>query len=383
VTAAPVTWVLVGDLSRSGVPVVLERLLGALDPTERSGVRVVAGRGGPVAEDLRALGVPVVELGPARGRTGPGAVAAALRTAGAAGAARRVDRAHGHRAVRSLPVPDVVVVHGAGAVGLVDLAPSSVPLVVHLHELDTGLARSGDPAVVRAALARAAVVMAVAGPTADLARRAGAGPGRIHVVPGVVRPLPPGARAAARARARTELGRGDVDLVGGAGVPSWRKGTGRLPAVAAELARRRPGAEVWWVGGRPTGAEADRVGVPDGVHWVDERPDPWDVLDAADVVVVPSREDPLPLVALEAGGRGVPVVATATGGLPDLLADGRGTVVGTHDLPALVDAVEAALADPVAAAARAEALQAHVAAHHDPAVVAPAWWSLVTGAAGR
>jgi glycosyltransferase involved in cell wall biosynthesis len=383
VTGAPVTWVLIGDLSRSGVPVVLARLLGALDPSDRSMVHVVAGRGGPVADDLRALGIRVVELGPARGRNVPGAVSAALLTAGAPGAARGVDRFHGHRAVRSLPAPDVVVVHGAGAVPLLDLVPSAVPVVVHLHELDTGLARSGDPALVRAALGRADAVLAVAEPTADLARRAGAAPGRIHLVPGVAGSLPAGARAGARARARADVGRGEVDLVGGAGVPSWRKGTGRLPAVAAELARRRPGAEVWWLGGRPTGAEADRVGVPDGVHWVDERPDPWELLDAADVVVVPSREDPLPLVALEAGGRGIPVVATATGGLPGLLADGRGTVVGTHDLPALVDAVEATLADPAAAAARGEALRAHVAAHHDPAVVAPTWWSLVTGAAGR
>jgi glycosyltransferase involved in cell wall biosynthesis len=44
---------------------------------------------------------------------------------------------------------------------------------------------------------------------------------------------------------------------------------------------------------------------------------------ALDVMVVPSRhEDPAPNVAIEAMASGVPVVATRTGGTPELIADG-------------------------------------------------------------
>ena len=63
--------------------------------------------------------------------------------------------------------------------------------------------------------------------------------------------------------------------------------------------------------------------------------DAWSVVADPAALVVPSREDPLPLVALEAGARAVPVVATATGGLTDLLADGRGTLAPGSDVDLL------------------------------------------------
>lgn len=380
----PVVWVLVAELSRTGVPVVLERSLRWLDPAARAGVHVIAGRGGPVGDGLRAAGVDVVELGPPVGRSLPGGVAAALDTVGAAGAGRWVRRGAGRLSLRSFPAPDVVLVHGAGGIPLMMLVPERVPVVVHLHELPTGLARSGDPALVRAVLQRATSVLAVAGPTAALAVDAGAAPDRVVLVPGVVEGVAPVDRVAARRRARAVLGLGDgTPVVGGAGRPGWRKGTGRLPALAHELQRRLDGTAVVWVGGRPAGAEADWVGAPDGIRWIDERPDPWSVLGAADVVVVPSREDPLPLVALEAGQHGIPVVGTATGGLPDLLADGRGAVVGTHDLAGLVAGLESFLRDPDRAASAGAGLRDHVAEHHDVDVVGPRWWGHVTGAAGR
>jgi hypothetical protein len=378
----PVVRVLVADLSRSGVPVVLERYLAALDPERRTAVHVVAGRGGPVGDDLRRLGVTVVELAPPDGRTAVGTMAAGLAQLGARGPGGAVDRWAGRVAVRGLPTPDVVLLHGAGGILLRDLVPDGVPTVVHLHELATGLGRSGRPADVRDALRSARAVLAVAGPTAALAMDLGAAPGLLSIVPGVVDDRGPAPdRAAARARLAVRDGE---TVVGGAGLPGWRKGTGRLPTISRELGRRLGPVEVVWVGGRPVGAQADRRGVDDGVRWEAERDHPWELLDGADVVVVPSREDPLPLVALEAGGRGVPVVATATGGLPALLGGGRGLVVGPYDLVGLVDALAARLADPAAGAQAADALRRHVAAEYSASVVVPYWWALlVEAASGR
>jgi glycosyltransferase involved in cell wall biosynthesis len=64
-------------------------------------------------------------------------------------------------------------------------------------------------------------------------------------------------------------------------------------------------------------------------------------LEAADVVVVPSRDEPLGLAAVEALACGVPVVASAVGGLADVVVDGQnGLLVPPGDSAAIVAALD-------------------------------------------
>ncbi len=377
VTAAPTVWILVHDLGRSGVPVVLARLL-ASTPAARGSVHVVAIRGGPLEAGVRAVAASVTTLEPERGRSRSDALAVGLDELGLPGG-RAVRGAVWRRRLRSLPTPDVVVVHGAGAWPLLDAVPAAAPLVVHLHELGTGLDRSVPTRDQEHLLTRAARVLAVSRPVADLAVARGAPSARVELLAGVVRvddALGPTFDGGDR-----DGGGGGADAgcsVMGAGQVGWRKGTDRLAAVAYELERvGRPG-QVGWVGGCPGGADTTFVGAPDPVRWWPSCPDPWAVMGAAEVVVVPSREDPLPLVALEAGLRRKAVVAMPTGGLPELLADGRGRVVSRHDVVEFAREVVGLLGAPDDAAAAGDALFAHVVAHHDAETVAPRWWDLVT-----
>jgi glycosyltransferase involved in cell wall biosynthesis len=69
--------------------------------------------------------------------------------------------------------------------------------------------------------------------------------------------------------------------------------------------------------------------------------------DGAAVVVCSSYREGLPLCVIEAMAHGRPVVATAVGGIPQLVEDGRtGFLVPPGDVPALRDALERVLADP-------------------------------------
>ena len=88
--------------------------------------------------------------------------------------------------------------------------------------------------------------------------------------------------------------------------------------------------------------------VPEGVHVTSRTPEQMPAAWAgASVAVVPSRwADPCPTVAMEALTAGVPVIATAVGGLPDLVRDGiDGLLVPPRDPAALDTALTRLLAD--------------------------------------
>lgn len=366
-TNRPVVWAVVRDLGRTGVPIALARL--AVWPGIREAVdlHVVARGDGPLRHDLELAGIPVVALEPAGARSLPATVAAGSAHLGRPAPGRSLLSAAWRRRTRHLPRPDVVVVQGAGAWPVAEaLHLTRGPRVVlHLHELALGLRRSMTEDEQRSAAERAHRVLVVSDPVGDLARSIGVPADRIVVVPGTVPVADP-------------LHRGHLDVVT-IGEAGWRKGTDRAIAAAHELRRRSPELRWHWVGrgpepgwGYPPGAE-----LPLEIH--PPADDPWAVVAAPAALVVPSREDALPLVALEAGARGVPVVACrGSGGLDHLLARDRGWLVDPVDVRGLASAIEH-VAD--GGHERAEALRSHVLAHHTLDAVGPTWLHAVTDGA--
>ena len=92
-----------------------------------------------------------------------------------------------------------------------------------------------------------------------------------------------------------------------------------------------------------------------GVYWISSplpRPDAVQVLSHASVFVCPSRYEPFGLVNIEAMACGAPVVATATGGIPEIVEDGEtGYLVppGPDFVPTLAERINALLTDPAVA----------------------------------
>jgi teichuronic acid biosynthesis glycosyltransferase TuaC len=88
-------------------------------------------------------------------------------------------------------------------------------------------------------------------------------------------------------------------------------------------------------------------------------------LSAADVLVLPSHGEGLPTVLVEAGSLGLPVIASAVGGIPGLLGDDRGAILREVSSEAIVEALLTFEWDRPAAAAAAARLRSHVLAEHD------------------
>jgi glycosyltransferase involved in cell wall biosynthesis len=88
------------------------------------------------------------------------------------------------------------------------------------------------------------------------------------------------------------------------------------------------------------------TGLP-GLEVLGERDDVPQLLAGADVFVLSTLSEGMPISVLEAMAAGVPVVASAVGGIPEVVVDGEtGLLVPPRDPDALAEALRTLLADP-------------------------------------
>jgi glycosyltransferase involved in cell wall biosynthesis len=92
---------------------------------------------------------------------------------------------------------------------------------------------------------------------------------------------------------------------------------------------------------------ATDLGVRERVRFLGWRDDVREVLWAADVLVLPSLAEGLPLVVLEAMACGRPVIATSVNGVPEAVVDGvSGLLIPPGDAAGLATSIERLLLDP-------------------------------------
>jgi glycosyltransferase involved in cell wall biosynthesis len=152
-------------------------------------------------------------------------------------------------------------------------------------------------------------------------------------------------------------------LLGVAGNLRRVKGFDRLLDALALLKGRGVPFRVLVAGGGYEGVlgEVRARGLDGHVTFLGQLPDVLAFTPNVDCLVVPSRIDALPRVAIEATVLGTPVVATRVGGIPEILDEGRGGVlVEPDDAHAFAGALESVARDPGAA----RALAAHALARN-------------------
>lgn len=249
----------------------------------------------------------------------------------------------------------------------------SVPTAVYVHEAGEVLASL--PGEGRRGLLRADLVLCVSERTAVDLAAIGIDPDRIKVLPPLVRaPSEVGADEVGACRAALGVGTGE-HLVIGCGEASHRKGTDLFVEVAGRLGHRDD-LHFAWVGrrlrsmSRMLDHDVDALGVGRRLRWVEEVRDPAAHFAAADLLVMTSRSDPQPLVPLEAAAQGCPTVGFAIGGVAELAAVGGARSVPFPDVVGLASAVEQVVDDPALAGTLVVGARRRLAERSDASVVA-------------
>ena len=76
---------------------------------------------------------------------------------------------------------------------------------------------------------------------------------------------------------------------------------------------------------------AQELGIRDRVHFLGSQSDVHPHLHGADIFLLPSKYEGMPMTILEAMGTGLPIVASAVGGVPDMLTDRQSGMLTSCD----------------------------------------------------
>jgi glycosyltransferase involved in cell wall biosynthesis len=144
--------------------------------------------------------------------------------------------------------------------------------------------------------------------------------------------------------------RANAMIVAASGTFEWRKGSDLFIQLARTICMRQPSRPVHfvWIGGRTEGPlfeemmhDIRHAGIGEFVHLVGQQADPLAYFAACDVFAMISREDPFPLVSLEAASLGKPIICfDGSGGAKEFVEDDCGYVVPYLDVESMAHRVE-------------------------------------------
>ena len=106
-------------------------------------------------------------------------------------------------------------------------------------------------------------------------------------------------------------------------------------------------------------AQANRLGLADQVRFIGHCP-ARTAFTMGRMLVIPSRAESLPYVVLEAAAAGLPIIATAVGGNPEIFGAQAAKLIPSDDIAALIGAITAAIDDPAEMQAGAQALRSRI-----------------------
>lgn len=229
----------------------------------------------------------------------------------------------------------------------------NIPIVTHVHELDMGMrqAMSGDQFTVVDNNTDLFVVVSEAAKR-NLIDNWGAPESKINLIYGFVPNIvnPERIETSLRREHRHALGiPDDAVVVGGCGTTDWRKGPDLFIQVAKYALSHCAASDVHfvWLGGEGSGPRYEllqydlkRAGLGARVRFLGAQEDSRPFFAAIDLLALTSREDPFPLVVLEAAMFARPTVCfSGAGGISEFVDYGCGRSAPYLDVRRFAEAV--------------------------------------------
>lgn len=228
------------------------------------------------------------------------------------------------------------------------------PVITHCHEMQQAIERWAPGEIMEATIRNSDFfVGASRGIVANLHERHHVPMSRMEVVYASI-DLWDDARVPAAselAEMRRELGLKETDVVVfGCGTTDWRKGPDLFMAAALRACAANPSLKFVWIGGalRYGDEEICAKGFAGRVQFIGTRLDARRYFYAGHIFALSSREDPCPLVALEAADAGLPVVCfDRAGDMPAILGNECGAVVPYENSDEMAEAIGIIARNPV------------------------------------
>lgn len=276
------------------------------------------------------------------------------------------------------------------------MAALGCPVLCHVHELDYAVKVMVGYRNLADALPHVRHFVAASGAVRDyLTGRWAVPASKITLVHEFVTTTPnAGSESGGRAKMRAELRLGpDEILVGGCGALDWRKGSDLFLHVARLVQAHPCGGKIrfLWVGANKD--EMDYLnfehdvlacGLQSRLTVIEKVPNPRDYFAAMDIFALTSREDPFPLVMLEAASLGLPMVCfESSGGGPEFAETDAGVKVPYLDTVAFAEQLVSLAGNPETRSALGRKAQAKLEGRYTLECQAPKLADVLVNALAR
>ena len=147
----------------------------------------------------------------------------------------------------------------------------------------------------------------------------------------------------------------DAFIVLASGTTDWRKGADLFIKVAEYCLKSSRKIHFIWLGGNHLGIEYEKLmydvqklGLEKNVHFIGSRKNILRYFKYGHIFILPSREDPFPLVCLEAASAELPIICFENaGGMPEFVEEDAGIIVPYLDTKSMAKAILKLFSDPI------------------------------------